>query len=227
MFPHSPMKILYLDLLSGIDGDMFIAALLDLGVDAKKLERELKKLKLYGYHLHIARGQKSAIAGVKFDVHMGHEHDHEDDHQHHHDNGHHHGHEHSHEHPHQHEHHHDHAQDDQRNFAEIKQLISRSKLSAWVKEKFTACRRMKSTFTKSARWIPLWTLSAPPSPWNCSANRACLPRRLSRAPAGLTAPTGVFPCPHRRRWQFSARGVLVSRNARSHTNWSRPPARRC
>src|ERR1017187_3880832 len=138
MFPHSPMKILYLDLFSGIAGDMFIAALLDLGVDAKKLERELKKLNLDGYHLHIARGQKSAIAGVKFDVHMAHEHDHEDDHQHHHDNGHHHGHEHSHEHPHQHEHHHDHAQDDQRNFAEIKQLISRSKLSAWVKQKSIA-----------------------------------------------------------------------------------------
>ena len=132
------MKILYLDLFSGIAGDMFIAALLDLGVDAKKLERELKKLNLDGYHLHIARGQKSAIAGVKFDVHMAHEHDHEDDHQHHHDNGHHHGHEHSHEHPHQHEHHHDHAQDDQRNFAEIKQLISRSKLSAWVKQKSIA-----------------------------------------------------------------------------------------
>ena len=41
-------------------GDMFIAALLDLGVDARRLERELKKLKLDGYHLHISRQQKSS-----------------------------------------------------------------------------------------------------------------------------------------------------------------------
>jgi uncharacterized protein (TIGR00299 family) protein len=124
------MKTLYLDLFSGIAGDMFIAALLDLGVDAAKLERELKKLKLDGYHLHIARGQKSAIAGMKFDVHLAHDHEHGHDHGHHH---------HDHEHPHQHEHdHHDHGHDEQRNFAEIKQIISRSKLSVWVKQKSIA-----------------------------------------------------------------------------------------
>ena len=108
------MKTLYLDLFSGIAGDMFIAALLDLGVDAARLERELKKLKLDGYHLHISRGQKSAIAGVKFDVHLAH------DHEHHHD------------HP------DDHGHEEQRNFSEIKQLIARSKLSAWVKQKSIA-----------------------------------------------------------------------------------------
>ena len=125
------MKMLYLDLISGIAGDMFIAALIDLGVDAHKLERELKKLKLDGYHLHVSRQQKSAIAGVKFDVHVAHEHDHAHTHD---------GHEHSHEHGH---HHHDHAHEEhhheeQRNFAEIKKLISRSKLSAWVKQKSIA-----------------------------------------------------------------------------------------
>jgi hypothetical protein len=132
------MKILYLDLFSGIAGDMFIGALLDLGVDAHKLERELKKLKLDGYRLHISRRQKSAIDGVKFDVHLTHEHDHESAHEsacgirfheHVHDGGHHH---------HDHEHQHDHPHDDQRNFLEIKQLISRSKLSAWVKRKSIA-----------------------------------------------------------------------------------------
>src|ERR1035437_3339020 len=111
------MKTLYLDLFSGIAGDMFIAALLDLGVDARQLERELKKLKLDGYHLHISRQQKSAIAGVKFDVHLAPEPDHEH---------------------HEHEHHHEHSHDDSRNFSEIKQLISRSKLSAWVKQKSIA-----------------------------------------------------------------------------------------
>ena len=91
------MKTLYLDIFSGIAGDMFIAALLDLGVDAAKFERELKKLKLGGYQLHIARGQKSAIAGVKFDVHLAHARDHAHTHD---------GREHSHEHG----HHHDHPQ---------------------------------------------------------------------------------------------------------------------
>jgi uncharacterized protein (TIGR00299 family) protein len=113
------MKILYLDLFSGIAGDMFIAALLDLGVDARKLERELKKLKLGGYHLHISRQQKSPIAGVKFDVHFAGEHDHP----------------HPHDHAHAHQSHH---HEENRNFSKIKQLISRSALSKWVKQKSIA-----------------------------------------------------------------------------------------
>jgi uncharacterized protein (TIGR00299 family) protein len=147
------MKTLYLDIFSGIAGDMFIAALLDLGVDAKKLERELKKLKLDGYHLHISRGQKSAIVGIKFDVHLAHGQDHAHTHEtacglhvheHPHKAGHHHEHGHGHLHlrslqfsatpdaPHEHHH------EDQRNFTEIKKLISGSKLSAWVKQKSIA-----------------------------------------------------------------------------------------
>src|SRR5215469_7583946 len=133
------MKTLYLDLISGIAGDMFIAALLDLGVDPQRLERELKKLKLDGYHLHISRQQKSSIDGVKFDVHLTHDHDHDHTHEHEHVHEsacgihvHSHAHEHHHDHDHHHEpHHHDHSHEGQRNFSEIKQIISRSKLSAW------------------------------------------------------------------------------------------------
>jgi uncharacterized protein (TIGR00299 family) protein len=137
------MKTLYLDIFSGISGDMFIGALIDLGVDAHKLERELGKLKLDGYHLHVARQHKSAIEGVKFDVHLAHEHHHDHDHEqgHSHDHHHHHGeHDHGHDHTHSHEHHShdDHGHDDQRNFAEIKQLIGKSKLSPWVKKKSVA-----------------------------------------------------------------------------------------
>ena len=133
------MKTLYLDIFSGIAGDMFIAALLDLGVDSQKLERELKKLKLKGYHLHVARGHKSGIEGVKFDVHLAEEHDHNHDHEHHHGHEHDHGHSHHHDHEHGHEHsHHAHHHDEQRNFSQIKQLISRAKLSPWVKQKSIA-----------------------------------------------------------------------------------------
>jgi uncharacterized protein (TIGR00299 family) protein len=142
------MKTLYLDLISGISGDMFIGALVDLGVDARLLETELAKLQLEGYHLHFTRSQKASIVGVKFDVHLaggpdhehhGHSHSHEHEHEHHHE--HHHEHEHGHSHAPSHGHEHSHGtgqhshHDDSRTFAEIKQLIAHSSLSDWVKQK--------------------------------------------------------------------------------------------
>lgn len=132
------MKTLYLDIFSGISGDMFIGAMIDLGVDAHQLEHELTKLKIDGYHLHVARKQKSNIEGVKFDVHLAH--DHHDEHSHSH------GHDHKHEHE---EHHHGeeahghaddeaHAHEHSRNFSQIKELIGHSALSSWVREKAAA-----------------------------------------------------------------------------------------
>lgn len=126
------MKTLYLDLFSGISGDMFVGALLDLGVDARALERELRKLKLEGYHLHVDRRQKSGIDGVKFDVHLANAHSHHHDH----DHGDH-NHDHDHDHSHDHRHHHDHD-DDERTLTDIERLINRSKLSPWVKRKSVA-----------------------------------------------------------------------------------------
>jgi uncharacterized protein (TIGR00299 family) protein len=102
------MKTLYLDIFSGISGDMFIGALIDLGVDEHRLEQELKKLRLDGYHLHAARSRKASIEGVEFNVHVA------DDH----------------EHDHEHEH--------GRTFADISELIAKSSLSDWVKEKSVA-----------------------------------------------------------------------------------------
>ncbi|MEI2724066.1 MAG: nickel pincer cofactor biosynthesis protein LarC [Verrucomicrobiota bacterium] len=135
------MKTLYLDIFSGISGDMFIGALIDLGVDAHKLERELGKLKLNGYHLHVARQHKSAIEGVKFDVHLAHAHRHEHEPGHAHEHPHHHGeqdHGHDHSHSQKHHEHDEHGHDEQRSFTEIKHLISQSKLSPWVKKKAVA-----------------------------------------------------------------------------------------
>src|SRR6185295_16793535 len=107
------MKTLYLDIFSGISGDMLIGALLDLGVDFHKLEHELEKLGLNGFHLHVRRAHKAAIEGVKFDVHLAHEHSHEHTHAagvtHTHEHAHHHEHEGEHEHAHAHdEHDHEH-----------------------------------------------------------------------------------------------------------------------
>ena len=72
------MKTLYLDIFSGISGDMFIGALLDLGVSFDQLEHELARLHLHDFHLHSARKQKSSIEGIKFDVHT-HDHGHSRD----------------------------------------------------------------------------------------------------------------------------------------------------
>jgi len=117
------MKTLYLDLSSGISGDMFIAALIDLGVDARQLEQGLGKLRLEGYHLHIKRAHKASLEGVKFDVHLAEEHDHDAA---------------PHAHNHAHAHSHDHTHEPGRNFVQIRQLITASQLSAWVKQKSEA-----------------------------------------------------------------------------------------
>ena len=151
------MKTLYLDIFSGISGDMFMGAMLDLGVELHQLEEELAKLSLSGYHLHAHRAKRGEIEGVKFDVHLGHDHEHEHDHvhddedvhhvhnhvhehEHEHEHGREHSHEHRHEHGHEHdhEHSHEHGHEHGRKHSEIKELISRSGLSEWVKEKALA-----------------------------------------------------------------------------------------
>ena len=147
------MSVLYLDLASGISGDMFVGALIDLGADAAALERELATLALDGYHLHARRGLKGGIAGVKFDVHLDPSREashvdtdtlaHGSTHAHSHDHGHHHGHSHSEVAA------HTHAPGPAgspggsggRNFAEIRRIITASPLSNWVKEKLIAIFR--------------------------------------------------------------------------------------
>jgi len=138
------MKTLYLDLFSGISGDMFVGAMIDLGVDAGQLETELRKLRVEGYHLHTARGNKWGISGVKFDVHLEHDHDQDHGHEHAHDHAHEHSHGHTHDHGHGHTHSHDHAHHEhghERTFTEISDLIRASPLSDWVRDKSIAIFR--------------------------------------------------------------------------------------
>jgi hypothetical protein len=124
------LKTLYLDIFSGISGDMFMGAMLDLGVELPQVERELAKLSLSGWHLHARRDRRGEIEGVKFDVHLGDSHSHSHEHEHEHE----HGHEHGHEHKHGHEHAHEHG----RTYSQIKAMISASGLSEWVKQKSIA-----------------------------------------------------------------------------------------
>ncbi len=106
------MSTLYLDAFSGISGDMFIGALLDLGLDFNVLEIELQKLNLSGYELYYKKESKNSIFGSSFDVILK---DGQkdcgiaEDHHHH--------------------HHHHHG----RSFADIKHLIEHSDLSDFVK----------------------------------------------------------------------------------------------
>lgn len=135
------MKTLYLDVFSGLSGDMFIGALLDLGADFRQLEYGLAKLNLDGYRLEQRRAAKCGIEGVKFDVHLtGDATPPENDGPDYHALSH--GHSHG---PGDHAHAHSHgpgdaghAHDGSRNFRQIKQLIHASTLSDWVKEKSIA-----------------------------------------------------------------------------------------
>ena len=45
------MQIAYVDLIGGASGDMFVAALLDLGLPLERLESELKKFPSLKYRL--------------------------------------------------------------------------------------------------------------------------------------------------------------------------------
>ena len=128
------MRHLYLDIFSGLSGDMFLGALVDLGVEFKTLERELLRLGLTGYHLHCFRGQKSGIEGVKFDVHVEGEsgtdgstpeHSHAEG-----GTG-------QHHHPHPHPPH-GQAHGPNRDHAAIRKLILASQLSDWVKQRSLA-----------------------------------------------------------------------------------------
>jgi hypothetical protein len=133
------MKTLYLDLGSGISGDMFIAALIDLGVDARQLEQELQKLRLEGYHLHVTRGRKASLEGVKFDVHVASEHDHGGQ---------------PHAHNHTYAHRHTHTHEPGRTFAQIRQLITESRLSDWVKQKSVAVFQRLATAEGKIHGLP-------------------------------------------------------------------------
>jgi uncharacterized protein (TIGR00299 family) protein len=62
------MPLLVLEPIGGIAGDMFLAAALDLGVDARALEAALRTLGLQGWRLAVTRKTDCGIAGTHVDV---------------------------------------------------------------------------------------------------------------------------------------------------------------
>ncbi len=63
------MRIAYFDCYSGISGDMILGALVDLGVDLKKIREGLKTLGLSkGYEIKSQIVKRGLISGVKVDV---------------------------------------------------------------------------------------------------------------------------------------------------------------
>ena len=120
-------KSLYLEAASGIAGDMFVAALLDLGADRKALDKAISSIPAKGFTVEIGRVQKAGIDCCDFNVildkeHENHDHDmaylygplpeareevHEEHHHHHEEEGHHHEEEEHHCHCHEEGHHHE------------------------------------------------------------------------------------------------------------------------
>lgn len=61
------MEILYLDCFSGISGDMFLSALVDLGIDSEWLKSELSKLPL-DFELLVKKVKKQHIVATQIEV---------------------------------------------------------------------------------------------------------------------------------------------------------------
>ena len=68
--------ILYLDCFSGISGDMFLGAMLDLGLDVDDFLNELKKIPLTDYEIDIKQSIKGGITGYDVHIHTKEQHPH-------------------------------------------------------------------------------------------------------------------------------------------------------
>lgn len=62
------MTVLYLDCFAGISGDMFLGALVDLGLSCETLSARLSKLPVEGWEIRASKAVKNGITGTKVDV---------------------------------------------------------------------------------------------------------------------------------------------------------------
>lgn len=122
-------KTLYIEANTGISGDMFVGAMLDLGVSEDVLVRVLHSIPIEGFDIKISRKTRSGIDVCDFDVVLDHEHANHD-----HDMnylyGHTHGDQIQKEHEHDHHHHHSHH----RTLSDVKAIISAAEMSENAKK---------------------------------------------------------------------------------------------
>lgn len=62
------MKILHCDCFAGISGDMFLAALIDLGADAENLRQKLGTLGVGGWQIKLSKDSRGGVWGTRADV---------------------------------------------------------------------------------------------------------------------------------------------------------------
>jgi pyridinium-3,5-bisthiocarboxylic acid mononucleotide nickel chelatase len=146
------MTIAYIDCFSGISGDMFLGALLDLGLPFTELKKAMDSLPFQGYSINYKKDMKNGLSATRFMVSIPGDHDHHEKHKphdehHHHDHdeepqhGHHGHHEHNGEHHHHegHDEHHDHPAPQEkhlhRTFKDIERIINAGALNARVKQR--------------------------------------------------------------------------------------------
>jgi pyridinium-3,5-bisthiocarboxylic acid mononucleotide nickel chelatase len=154
----------HLDCSSGIAGDMFLGACLDLGLPLEILSETVSRLRLPGVSVESRKATRGGMAGTRFRVlsegrpvegpdpeekdEAGHHHPH--DHHHHDHDHHHHDHSHNHGHPH---HHHEHGPS--RGLAEIREMIAASDLAAPVKERATRLFQRLGEAEAKAHGMPI------------------------------------------------------------------------
>lgn len=121
-------QALYIECYAGISGDMFVASLLDLGVDKDYLLNNLQTLPLEGYKINISRVKKMALDACDFNIILdvdNHDHDmqylYEENHEH--------SHEHKHEHHEHHTHEANHTHHVHRNLNDVTTIINNSQIT--------------------------------------------------------------------------------------------------
>jgi hypothetical protein len=140
---------LHFDPLSGIAGDMTVAALVHAGVPRSVVTEAVEAMGVKGLRVGFEKRKRGAFVGMGFTVSWpgkrraaparptpahehAHTHAHTHDHDHDHDHDHTHAHAHAHAHAHEHEHEHEHAHD-HRDYAEIQRLLKKASFSPAIR----------------------------------------------------------------------------------------------